>query len=1218
MMDTKTIRFAALALLPLVGFAEGEVYAGYWESASNGQGAYWWNAASWRDGIVPGRYVWKDDEGNLFTNGNYGATAYFGSHGANSWTWVNPTTLDSGWSDCQLLSISNLVFYGDSFPNVGQSQWYKLYLEQGGGIYVRDTCTKAPTIGCPVGFDAITDARPLTFCNDAAETVMKFNYSFSRRSAPSSWLLPALRYGGKGSIQVAGAQPSYSNGRFYSDLFFTSPGKLILTGTFGNTIAIRTLAGYGKQTVQVNEGAACRIDSGGQYDYQIVARTDLEFTGEGRLFHNAYGSTASDMHISVASGRTLEIACLFTNGWPTTGFVLDGSNTANPGAGGITKITGKNVFRGPVTIKGGAIFETAALGNAGEESPFGLGSQINLSGGGTIRYTGADDSTDRTITIGGNTTGVLEQQGTGTPNFAGPLSAAANSTLILSNATAVAAEYSGQLDAGSGAPNVTKRGAGEWILSGETIAANTAKADEGTLTISNPCALAVSRLEVAKDATLALGLVDAAPETRPASLTVYGAGRVKANWPNALPASGLSLPGGAIASATMPNWSWADVLAYANANPVTDWSALFVDTSGVADGTTYPLADAQVTGDGFALGHLGGNTMNIAISDAIAKSVALVAREGTIRISGAGALTLSKALATSGTPDGRGKIVFDGLAGGVTIDDVNVTLGCVSQTEEVGYGEVEIKNTTVTRPDGKTGTIAVGAYGKGVLTTDSDITAPLSAGLGSNTSVQQGEGTICQTGGVVTAVNGVRLGNYGTGCYRLIDGTLLNCQNSRFMGDSYGQGMLVQSGGKVYFPSPNGGSVTLGFYGGFVGYQTGGTCTFSNRVYFVSTGSGSTSYSSSYTIAGESAVTEITGSDAMYMAYGKRTNSDGPVKAILNLNGGVFRASAVGYYPTVTSEYSRVYVNFNGGRLASSSSVPVGGAPGSYPTMPDRVTVFEGGARIDVSSNGAQLPIALSAPYGNSVISVPVPAAIADRDFAAPPYIEIFDTEGAGDGATAFADVDMATRRISRIIVTSPGWGYTKAVARFNIGKTVLGTSECALGAVASGGFTKGGTGTLTLAATNTYAGATVVKAGTLKLKYDDVLPTNTFIEVEGGTLDLNNTAVHVAGISVTGGTVINGTITLSGITFDAANPKPCSCSSPVEFSPGAKLVLSNVGTLGDDVRSMTIANFTGGVTGLPLEVVGLGEEEAKHWEVAESDGRIRLVRITGTMISIR
>ena len=1215
MMNTKTIRLGALALLPLFGLAEGEVYEGYWESMTTGTGTYWWNAANWRDGIIPGRYAGKDGDGNIVTNGNYGATAYFGSK-ALSWGRCNPETFDAGWTQCRLISISNLVFYADDFPpTIGQSQYFWLYLEQGGGIYVRDTCTKAPTFGCRVAFDAITDARPLTFCNDAEGTVMKFEYSFDRRSAATVWTSPPLRYGGKGSIQIAGAQPSYNNCRFYTDLIFTYPGKLILTGTFGNTITIRTFDGYGKQTVQVNEGAKCRPDSGGDYDYQIVTRTDLDFTGEGMLLHNAYGSTPHDMQIAVFSGCTLNIGCIFTNGWPTTGFVLDGTYSHNSGVGGIMKVTGENVFRGPATIKGGAIFETASLGNAGEASPFGLGSEIKLASGGTVRYTGADDSTDRTITIGGNTTGVLEQRGSGTPNFAGPVSAAATSTLLLSNDTAVAAEYSGRLDGGSGAPNVTKRGSGEWILSGATIAANTVKAAEGTLSVSNPCALAASRLEVSKGATLALGLDAAEPEARPASLTVYGTGRVKACWLNSLPASGLSLPDGAVASAIMPNWSWADILAYANANPQSGWSALLADTSALADGTTFTLSDALVTGDGFAIGHEGGDTMNLVVPDAVAKPVALVAHEGTVRISGEGSLTLSRALATSVTTAGCGRIVFDGLAGGITLDDGDIQAGGMSESSPGGYGDLAFLNTAVSRPDGKVGTIRVGAYGKGVLVTDSDISVPINVGVASNTSTVQGEGTVCQTGGVVTASTGIYLGNYGTGCYRISGGKLLNIQKSRYMGH-FGQGMLVQSGGEVEFPTESD-AVNLSYYGGFVGYQTGGTCTIRKRVYFPNTGSGSGDYSSSYTVAGETAVTEITNGEAMYMAYGKRTNSDGPLKVALNLNGGEFRASAVGYYPTMTSDYSRVYVNFNGGKYASSSGSPFG-TPGGYPSCPDRVTIFEDGARIDVSNAGAQLRVALSAPYGNSVVSVPLPEAITDRDFAAPPYIEIFDTEGEGDGATAFADVDMTTRRISRIIVTSPGWGYTKAVARFNIGKTVLGTSECTLGTVAGGGFTKGGTGTLTLMCTNTYAGATVVKNGTLKLGNDEVLPTNTFVSVEGGTLDLNNKAAHVAGISVTGGAVINGTVTLSGITFDAANPQPYSCNCPVAFTEGAEIVLSNVGGLGNDVKNVPIANFAGGVTGLPLEVVGLSEEEAKHWQVVTKEGRVYLSRLVGMMVTFR
>ena len=41
MMKTIGIKTAVLAMLPLVGFAEGEVYEGYWESMSTGEGTYW-------------------------------------------------------------------------------------------------------------------------------------------------------------------------------------------------------------------------------------------------------------------------------------------------------------------------------------------------------------------------------------------------------------------------------------------------------------------------------------------------------------------------------------------------------------------------------------------------------------------------------------------------------------------------------------------------------------------------------------------------------------------------------------------------------------------------------------------------------------------------------------------------------------------------------------------------------------------------------------------------------------------------------------------------------------------------------------------------------------------------------------------------------------------------------------------------------------------------
>lgn len=62
-----------------------------------------------------------------------------------------------------------------------------------------------------------------------------------------------------------------------------------------------------------------------------------------------------------------------------------------------------------------------------------------------------------------------------------------------------------------------------------------------------------------------------------------------------------------------------------------------------------------------------------------------------------------------------------------------------------------------------------------------------------------------------------------------------------------------------------------------------------------------------------------------------------------------------------------------------------------------------------------------------------------------------------------------------------------------------------------SGSLVKGGADTLTLAASNTYSGATRIMAGTLKLAADDALPVRTALTIDAGaTLDLNGHDVTV------------------------------------------------------------------------------------------------------------
>ena len=76
--------------------------------------------------------------------------------------------------------------------------------------------------------------------------------------------------------------------------------------------------------------------------------------------------------------------------------------------------------------------------------------------------------------------------------------------------------------------------------------------------------------------------------------------------------------------------------------------------------------------------------------------------------------------------------------------------------------------------------------------------------------------------------------------------------------------------------------------------------------------------------------------------------------------------------------------------------------------------------------------------------------------------------------------------------------------------------------------FKKTGAKTLTMSGTNTYACATDVAAGTLKLaggELPGVLPTNGVVRVTGGTLDLGGNTQTVRALVGTAGGVVNGTI---------------------------------------------------------------------------------------------
>ena len=83
-----------------------------------------------------------------------------------------------------------------------------------------------------------------------------------------------------------------------------------------------------------------------------------------------------------------------------------------------------------------------------------------------------------------------------------------------------------------------------------------------------------------------------------------------------------------------------------------------------------------------------------------------------------------------------------------------------------------------------------------------------------------------------------------------------------------------------------------------------------------------------------------------------------------------------------------------------------------------------------------------------------------------------------------------------------------------------------------SGNLTKQGSGRLTLAGANTFTGSTTLTAGTLALAANDRLADGSRVVVQAGSFDLGGFADTVAGVQVTGGSIVAGALT-STSTFD-------------------------------------------------------------------------------------
>ena len=232
----------------------------------------------------------------------------------------------------------------------------------------------------------------------------------------------------------------------------------------------------------------------------------------------------------------------------------------------------------------------------------------------------------------------------------------------------------------------------------------------------------------------------------------------------------------------------------------------------------------------------------------------------------------------------------------------------------------------------------------------------------------------------------------------------------------------------------------------------------------------------------------------------------GATTGILNLLGGTLAVNSVATGGTAAS----AFVNFNGGTLRAAQN---GATLINLATVgsQNNVFIYSGGATIDTNGNSVSIANSLNAPTGNGLSSIALTGSGAG--YIGEPAVQI--TGGGGSGATARANID-ANGVVTGIVITNPGTGYTSAPTVALVGggagtAATIGTVSLAVNA--GGGLTKIGLGTLTLSASSTFTGDTIVNSGTLAISHSLALQNSAFNTSGAGNLALSITNPTFGGL---------------------------------------------------------------------------------------------------------
>ena len=797
---------------------------------------------------------------------------------------------------------------------------------------------------------------------------------------------------------------------------------------------------------------------------------------------------------------------------------------------GTLVLSNTNTYTGVTTIGSGTI-SVANIGNGGATSgTTNLGrasataSNIVFAGG-TLKYTGSGETTDRAFTLGSGETGsTIDASGSG----ALVLSASSHDytgtstrTLTLTGTNTNYNDFRGVIADSTGATSLTKSGAGTWNLSGTNTFTGTTTLSAGTLRASAAGALGSGSLSISAG-TLELAADASTGFNR--NTTVSGTTTIKSD--RATSGAGVTQTLGTLSIG-------ANTLTIDKGSNVSSGSAGI--TFGAVTLTGAPTFTVN-TGALLTLGSISGTNNNLIFGGAGDTTVSGVIGNtgggtslGTLNKSGAGTLTLSAA---------------NNYSGATTISGGTVKLAG-SGTGALGAGTLSITNGTLSVSNSATNS----AGSPSIVGTANSITG----------GINLSSGTIDLTGGSLTVGGGLTASG-GTISYSL--GNTLAVTGALSLSNT----VNITLTGTYSF-----GTFTLLTFGS--GSASGFTFTAPTSVGKLFTAD--TSVAGQYNIIVSQNSTNLRWNlglgggnwDNSTSANWVKTSdgvtnqafADGDNVTFSGVGGTVAIASNVGPGEVAVSAASGTYTFSGAAGITGTTGITKTGAGtlvinnANYYTG---ITAISGGGVVKISNADALGAIGLGA---KTTVASGSALEITGGVTTAAETLEIAGSGVSSDGAlksslgnNTFAGAITLTGAASIESFTS-GNTLTLSGGITNGGNllTISGAGNTTIqtvGISGAGGLTKTGNGTLNLNVANSFGGPTIVSGGTLSAITGALGGTSAITVSTGATLsavdftsggDLTVNGTGTATISGTAGqsvgTVLNNNATLNAVNFSGA-----------------------------------------------------------------------------------